>query len=210
MASTDDEQLESLAQWFRENGKALIAGIVIAVGGVFGWQQWGAYQERQAEAASAAYMQLLDARQTGADTDTVSRRARMLMEDYPRTAYAAMGAFHLASHLVDAGELEAAVQPLSWVVENVSDEGFRHVGRLRLAQVYIGKSDFNEALSILDVEATGSFTAEYAERRGDAYSGLGDTQAAVEAYDVAMGETASGERRRLIQRKRDDLTQGNA
>ncbi len=210
MASNDDEQLEALSQWFRENGKALIAGVVIAVGGVFGWQQWGAYQDRQMEAASATYMQLLDARHTGADTDTILRRARVLMDEYGGTPYAAMGAFHLATHLADAGELDAVAEPLSWVVQNADDEGFRHIARLRLAQAHIGSGSFEAALEVLRVEDTGTFAARYAERRGDAYRGLGEVDSALEAYDNALAEVDSQQRRQLIERKRDDLAQGNA
>ncbi|MCP1676358.1 putative negative regulator of RcsB-dependent stress response [Natronocella acetinitrilica] len=210
MAGTDDEQLEALSQWFRDNGKALIAGIVIAIGGVFGWQQWGAYQDRQMEAASSAYMHLLDARQSGADVDTLRRRAQLLKDDYARTPYAAMAAFQLATHLAEAGALDEAVVPLSWALENAQDDSFRHIARLRLATAHIGLGEFEDALAVLDVSDTASFSADYAERRGDAYRGLGDAAAAVDAYDAAMAATNSGERRRLIERKRDDIARGNA
>ena len=53
---TEEEQVERLKQWWKENGRSIIAGVVIGLG-VFGsWQGWRAYQIQQAEAAPRPMM----------------------------------------------------------------------------------------------------------------------------------------------------------
>lgn len=206
---SDDEQIEQLKQWFRENGKAIVAGVVIAVGGVVGWQQWNAYQDRQAEAASIAYLHLLEARQTEADQATVSRRGRSVMDDYSGTAYAAMAGLQLGEYHAARGELDEAREALQWVVDNARDSAFRHMARLRLAQALLAADAAEEALSLLDVDDQGEFRGQYQERMGDAYAALGRSDDAVAAYDAALGSQELGrERRDHIELKRNDLKRG--
>ena len=56
---TDQQQAEKLQRWWKENGAFVIAGLVIGIGGLFGWRQWEDYKLAQAENASAAYEQLV-------------------------------------------------------------------------------------------------------------------------------------------------------
>ena len=37
---TEEEQVEALKAWWRENGKSTVVAIAMAVMGVFGWQGW--------------------------------------------------------------------------------------------------------------------------------------------------------------------------
>lgn len=203
---SDDEQLEAIRNWLKENGKAMAAGAVIAIAGVIGWQQWGAHQERSAEAASIAYMQLIDARETGADPDTVERRGRAVMEDYQRSVYGSMAGLQLAEYQVERSSLEQAANALRWVVDNGVDESFRHVARLRLAQVLLGMDEPEQALAVLDVPDHGVYAVQYLEKRGDAYVASGDYRRARQAYDDALAtDGISSTRRALIRIKRDDL-----
>lgn len=210
MADTDSEQLDAIRDWLKENGKALVAGAAIAIAGVVGWQQWGAYQERTAEAASIAYAQLIDARETGADPETVERRGRALMEDHGGLVYAAMAGLQLADYHSDRDALNKAASALRWVVDNSTEEVFQHVARLRLAQVLISAQQHEEALAVLDVPATEAYESQYMERRGDVYAALGEYDRARQIYDQALEANAiNGTRRALIQLKRSDLAGEN-
>jgi len=206
VAETDDEQIEAIKAWLKENGKALIAGAVIAVSGVVGWQQWGAHQERNAEAASIAYMQLLDAKQTDADAETVERRGRAVMDDYSGNAYATMAALRLGEYHAHRDALEPAADALRWAMDNTTDTAFRHVARLRLAQVLLSQDKAGEAMALLDVSDTGTYTSFYMERRGDVHAAKGNVKEAIEAYDQALErDDVAGVRRELIRLKRSDL-----
>ncbi|MEX0729188.1 MAG: tetratricopeptide repeat protein [Aquisalimonadaceae bacterium] len=204
--NSDDEQLDVIRDWLKENGKAMVAGAVIAVAGVVGWQQWGAYQERAAESASIAYLQLIDARETGADPDTVDRRGRVVMDDHGRFVYAAMAGLQLADYHVGRGALDEAASALRWIVDNSDKDAFRHMARLRLAQVLIASDSHEEAMRVLDVPSMGSYRSQYLERRGDAHAALGRVEQAQEAYDQVLElEEVTNTRRTLIRLKRNDL-----
>lgn len=202
----DEEQIETVKAWLKENGRSLIAGAVLAVGGVVGWQQWGAQQERTAEAASVAYVQLLNARETGEGSETVSGLGWSVMEDYGSTIYATMAGMQLADHHVREDNLEEAGEALRWVMDNGSESGLRHLARLRLAQLLIAAGNHDEALATLDVSDMGQYRSQYLERRGDVLAALGQAENARVAYDEALEvEGISDTRRSLIRLKRNDL-----
>ncbi|MEX1237520.1 MAG: tetratricopeptide repeat protein, partial [Pseudomonadales bacterium] len=61
MAETDEEQIEAIKKWWDENGKSILIGIVLALGGVFGYQAWDNHVRETGEAASALYEDMLAA-----------------------------------------------------------------------------------------------------------------------------------------------------
>ena len=52
---TDDERVEDLKKWWKENGASIIVGIALGVMAIFGWRYWNSYRDAQAETASRAY-----------------------------------------------------------------------------------------------------------------------------------------------------------
>ncbi|MCK8515553.1 tetratricopeptide repeat protein [Methylonatrum kenyense] len=203
---TDEEQIDAVKAWLKENGRSLVAGAVLAVGGVVGWQQWGAHQERTAESASVAYVQLLNARETGETSDMVAELGWTVMEDYGRTIYATMAGMQLADFHVRQGDLAEAAEALRWVRDNGAESGLRHLARLRLAQVLMAAGDYDEALATVDVSDMGQYRSQYLERRGDVLAALGEIDDARSAYEEALDvEDISDTRRSLIRLKRNDL-----
>ncbi|MDN3517907.1 tetratricopeptide repeat protein [Aquisalimonas lutea] len=199
---SDEEQLEKLQNWWRENGRAVIAGVIIAVGGVVGWQQWGAYQERQAEAAASAYMQFMEARDTDTDAETVARRGERVMENHADSAYAAMAGLQLADYHISQDDPDAAAETLAWVTENAADKAFRDLARLRRAQVLYGQDRLDEALAVLEDADQGPYEGRYHELRGDIYAARGEAEQARSAYEAALGADGVPQMRRtLIERK---------
>ena len=58
---TDEQQADRAKQWLRENGVFIAAGVVIGLGGLFGWQQWQAYKMRIAGEASVVWEEMRSA-----------------------------------------------------------------------------------------------------------------------------------------------------
>ena len=56
--ATDEERVEELKKWWKENGKSVIFGIVLGLSILFGWRWWGDYQLNQSLQASTLYTQL--------------------------------------------------------------------------------------------------------------------------------------------------------
>ena len=58
---TEEQQVEALKEWWSENGRAVIAGVVLGVGVIGGWSLWQKRAESQAIAASDGYSLAMEA-----------------------------------------------------------------------------------------------------------------------------------------------------
>ena len=55
---TEEEQLEALKKWWKENGRSILLGLLLGVLIIAGWRGWQAYQANRAESASTLYEQM--------------------------------------------------------------------------------------------------------------------------------------------------------
>ncbi len=211
--TTEEEQVEALKKWWRESGTSILAGIVLAMGAIFGWQAWEKRQYEQAVAASAVFQQLGEAwealQQPGAPAQaaaTFTHLAQVLRDEHPGTAYAHMGALQMARYLVEKKDLQGAEEQLRWVLEQSAADAVAEVARLRIAQILLGREEYAAALALLDEQEPEYVAADWQELRGDLLIGLERREDAVAAYRKA-GElaSASGQRRPLLELKLDDL-----
>mgnify|MGYP001818474615 CR=1 FL=1 len=92
---TEEEQVEKLKAWLKENGLSIVLGIVVGVGGIGGYNYWTHLQETTAAEASAQYSNLMEALQAGND-EQVQQRADTLLADYSSTEYAVLARLALA------------------------------------------------------------------------------------------------------------------
>ena len=92
---TEEQQIEALKKWWKENGSSIITGLLLGLAILFGAKSWFAYQERTAENASNIYATLMTALNSG-DYGVVTQKAGMLIADYSGTPYASMAALAVA------------------------------------------------------------------------------------------------------------------
>lgn len=206
MSHFDDEaQAADLKKWISENWTALVAGLVIGLGAIFGWEGWQRYQAQQAAQASQIFEDMKEA-YAGSKADEAQKLGERLLTDYAGTPYSAAAALKLAAVAVEADKLEEASARLSWVVANSSDEGLRQLARLRHARVLWAQNKLDEALAQINTEP-GAYAALYEELRGDIKLTQGDRAAARAAYQKALAAAEANDRasRESIQRKLDDL-----
>jgi len=183
--SSDEEALEAVKQWWKDNGAFVVAGLVIGVALIGGWRFWQASQDSQAASAANLYQQVAMAAE-GRDYQQSAALVDELRSDYGRTAYAAHASLRLAALAVDIGELDEAVELLQWSVENARDAELVKLARVRLARVHVARGDSDAALAVLDGGDPGRFEPLYQEARGDALVAAGDPVAAREAYRRAL------------------------
>ncbi|EPC01922.1 hypothetical protein L861_19930 [Litchfieldella anticariensis FP35 = DSM 16096] len=187
---TEEEQLEAIKRWWKENGKSLIAGVVIAAAGVLGWNAWKDYQANQAEAASMRYQQLISiVGQNELAADNRSRAQELIGEitdNHGDTLYADLAGLIEARLAVSDNDRAAAQAALGDVIENTPREYIRSLARLRLARLQLATDDPEAALATLDEEITSSLEAQRADIRGDAYLKLERDEDARDAYRQAM------------------------
>ena len=99
----------------------------------------------------ALYESLARAAQAG-DAKALRDAAGSLIESYPRTLYASMGALVAARFHFDRNDLKAAKAQLQWVIERSPSDDFRDLARLRLAAVLLDEKAHDEALKLLDAK----------------------------------------------------------
>ena len=201
---TDDEQVEKLKKWWEENGRAVIAGVIIGVGGLFGYRYWIDYQEATAEAASAHFMQMLKALESS-DSAGVVERADTLISDYSGTEYATLARFALAKSLVEGEKYEQAQIQLEQIIGSVGDAPLGFLARKRLASVQLQLAQPEQALTTLSVEFPAAFSAGVDELKGDIFSKQGKLDEAANAYRRALSATPGPANGEYLRQKLDDL-----
>lgn len=196
---SDEEQIEALKKWWRENGTSTIIGIALAVAAVFGWQGWQKQQQQAAYSASMVYQQLTDivagdiSPLTDEQKSTAKHLSETLKQDYSGSAYATFAAWYKAKLAVTEGDLEAAEAELRWALTQLDQPEITAQTNLRLARVLTAKKQYDDALSLLANEPLG-FTAQYQELRGDIFLQQGDAVQAKAAYEMAKASNALAER----------------
>ena len=96
---TEEEQVEALRRWWQENGRSIIAAVIIALAASFSWQTWESSQEGHQEEASTVYEAML--RAIGIGEASVNAQmgvnlAEQLKQNFDGTIYAQFAALHLA------------------------------------------------------------------------------------------------------------------
>jgi len=202
---SEEQQVEALKKWWRENGRFVIAGLVVGAVAVFGWRGWVSHQQERAAAAAAQQTELYAALQAG-DTEKVQSLSAALLAQYADTPSAVHAALALAKVAVDKQDYAAAQEHLQWVLDNAADEPLQLIARLRLARVLLAQDDAAAALQKLGLAEPGEFAGLYAEARGDAYVALGDAAMARAAYEEALAalEPGVGDRS-LLEMKLNEL-----
>ena len=201
---TDEEQLEAIKKWWAENGRAVIVGVLLGLGGIFGWRGWVNYEQGRAEAASAMYEEVMRAVEAP-DPATVQETGQRLMTEYDDTPYAALAALARAKASVGAGDLDTAAEVLSWAVDNAGDEDVANVARLRLARVQYARNRLDEALATLGSAFPKSYQALVEELRGDILADQGQVDAARAAYRKALEDPRAVVDRGVLEMKLNDL-----
>ncbi|WP_051234920.1 YfgM family protein [Marinimicrobium agarilyticum] len=217
---TEEEQLEALKRWWKENGKWVVTAVVVAVGGYFGWTTYQDQQLAKATSGSALYSELLDTLRVQSG-EAISDEARaevaelvsQLKENHADSAYGINAALIHAGQAVKDGDLETAESELRWVLDQQPSEETRQLAQVRLARVIAAQGELDDALAALEAgNPSKAMQAEYAEVRGDILSQQGNTDGAIEAYQSALEslDMQQQNRQRLLQMKLDNLQPATA
>lgn len=207
---TEEEQVEALKKWWRENGSSTLLAIALGLALVFGWQAWRDNSVAKQEAASAVYQNLLAAVQgnngemSTEQTATAKHLIGTLREDYAGSAYASYAALFEARFAVAEKDYAAAEQALRAVIDANATEELVQIATLRLARVLAADGRSDDALALLSANPTG-FGAAFAEARGDIHLLAGNQDLAREAYEQAQAEGGDGMRNPLLAMKLAEL-----
>lgn len=178
----DEADLEALKRWWDENGKGIIAAVVVAVSGTVGWNWYQGASVAKTEAASDLYATMLAIQVEGGDTETLVALSAQLKAEHSGSNYARFGAMLEARVAVEANDLDAAESALRWALaagDTRSDIG--QLIQLRLARVIAAQGKETEALAILS-QGSEAYPVAYAQARGDIHLAAGRADDALAAY----------------------------
>ncbi len=197
---SEEQQVEAIKDWWKENGKAVIVGAVIGLGGLFGWRFYQGSVIEAKEATSNEYTQAIQALSSqGADA---SSDVQNFIDSNKETEYAVLAAMQLAKVQVEAGNLDEALAQLEWAKTSTDDAALRPVITFRVARLHAEQGDYDAALSDLTDIKEETWAGRVAELRGDISLRKGDTAAAYAAYTEAQQTNDASQ---ALQMKLDDL-----
>lgn len=203
---TDEQQAERARQWVRENGVFIAAGVVLGLAGLFGWQQWEAYRIRVSGEASVVWEQMRSAI-NGERFNEATDLMAVLESDYSSTPYFDQARLAMAQTHMDRNSPAEALSELEAVATGGSDPQLKRVAKLRMAQVLIYQSEYDEALRVLGEPGAGAFAGLYHDLRGDALFAQGKLEAAADEYRLALqNDSADAIDRSFVQMKLDDVS----
>jgi len=186
------EQGEIVKKWLRENGSAIVMGLVIAFGGLFGFKQWQSWQESNRQSAATEF-EVMDQLLTAGQLDAAMANFQNLKDDHAGSPYTSMAALKMARARVVANQSDLAVSLYEFVIENGRPTALTVVARERLARVLLDQGKAEEALLVLDGAAdTRGFESRFAEVRGDIHYALGHKDEAAAAYREALTQLEDG------------------
>ena len=201
---TEEEQVEKLKGWLKENGLSIVFGIVIGVGGIAGYKYWVQVQETTAAEASGHFTQMIDAL-SASNAEDLQAHADILIAEHASTDYALMAHLALARQHVANAEFEQAEVALQQVVGSAGQRPLAYVARTRLAAVQLQTGQYDQAMSTLAVQFPDEFAALANELRGDILAQQGKDSEAIEAYRKAQSSEPAPANVEFLQRKLNDL-----
>ncbi|CAM3868549.1 tetratricopeptide repeat protein [Vreelandella rituensis] len=207
---TEEEQLDAIKRWWKENGTSLIVGVALTAAGIFGWNAWETHQENQAQTASLRYQQLTNLSAADElDEEALSEARRLVSEitdNHADTLYAEMALLLDANMAAQQGDLETTRTVLEQVIADSSRPYVKSLAWLRLARAELADGNPERALELLDEPISDSLAAQRANVRGDAYFALNREDDARNAWNEALNLAENQEQPLYgVQFKLDDL-----
>lgn len=187
---TDEEKVEAIKKWWKENGFSVIAGVAIGLGAIFGYRAWVNYADSVGQQASAAFEQLL-ASANGDDTASTIKQSELLAEEYSSTAYATLAKLVAARTELQTGNMAGARAALEQAIVDSPDPAITRIAALRLARILIAEGDLAAASTLTTkYDDAPSFAGAFAAVRGDMATAEDRMEDARAAYEQAIAAGA--------------------
>jgi len=197
IATTEDEQLEQLKSWWKENRTSIISGVIIALVVVFSWKGYKSYKLNYQLEARTAYIQLL--------SETSQSNFNKLKNNYANSSYLIFAKLLMAKKYFEDKKYSDALTLLNEVKEN-EDPNLQHISRLRIATIYITQKKYQQALDTLnEVIDAKSFITQYESLKGDVLVYQNKIPQAKTHYQLAIKNAKNDTIKSINQLKLNDI-----
>lgn len=201
----EQEQVDALKAWWKENGKWLLIVALIALLGFAAIQFWKGHQAKQAAEAATLYSEVFNQLASN-DPKRINDAVDALVDKYSRTAYAPRAQLLAVQVNMQVRDFARVKSQLQWVIDHASESGLQDTARLKFASLLLDEKDYAGAMKLLEATHAGAFVGLYADLKGDVLSAQGKNDEARAAYKEALEKTdAKSVYRNLIQMKLDAL-----
>jgi len=202
--STEEQQVEAIKRFIKENGLSILAGLVLGFGGLYGWRYYQSSQLEQAMNQSQAYSKLAEqAAGDAASADTV-KQLQSFADANKDSSYALLASFVAAKEAVAEKDYATAAKSLNFVISSAKQPEMKALAQLRLARVQLEQKDHAAALTTLAATMPEAFKAQQEELKGDALLASGDAAKAKTAYQSAIAASVAGQNP-ILKVKLDEL-----
>ena len=201
---TEEQQVEAIKGFWKENGTAVIAGLALGFAGFIGFNYYKDAQLASEVATSDAYQTVMES--AGKGTELFSASATKFITENKESSYAALTALALAKETAAHKDWPEVAKHLTTAIDSATNQGVKAIASIRLARVQIQLEQYTEALATLSVTLPESFKSAIEETKGDAYFKQGKADLARDSYQKALdveGQTNNG----ALQMKLNDLAQ---
>ena len=196
--STEEEQVDQIKKWWNSNVKQIIAGAVIGLAGVWGWNTYSDYQDNQSLNARSLYLSY------ASDSNNLGAYDK-LTTDFSSSSYSDQAILLMAKYLFDAGSYTEALGVIKPLTNNPISV-VATTSTLRVASIYLQLGQHDQALSILEGQSEDGFSGLIYNLKGDIYLDLGNRAEAQKFYGLAIDNVSDNSNlSQLIQIKLDDL-----
>jgi predicted negative regulator of RcsB-dependent stress response len=190
---TDQQQAEIVKKWLKDNGLSILISIALGISGYFGLQYYQQDKLRGYENASRLYAEI----EFALKQQRMSQAQNLLLEmdnSFSGSPYQYQSHLALAKLYMDSLDYDNAIIQLEFIIDNASDESFRHIARLRIARIMVEQNQFDEALLLLDSISSvpKAYAPYYQSIKGDIYASQGLLDKAKTAYSMALESLEPG------------------
>ena len=196
--NTEEEQVEQIKKWWNSNGKQIIAGAVIGLAGIWGWNTYSDYQDKQSLNARSLYLSY------ASDSNNLGAYDK-LTTDFSSSSYSDQAILLMAKYLFDARNYTQALGVIKPLINNPSSV-IANTAALRAASIHLQLGQHDQALLILEGQSEDGFSGLIYNLMGDIYIDIGNRAEAQKYYSLSIDNVAENSNlSQLIQIKLDDL-----
>ena len=179
---TEEQQIEAIKRFWKENGTVIILGAVLGLGGLWGWRYYNDSMIATKESASQAYTASITEFAESEDSQVLSQ----FVSENKDTGYAPLAAMIVAQQAVLEDDFETAKEQLEIAATGSSEVA--DVAKLRLAKIHLQLAEYSQAVAQLDAVSAPAFSDQVNELKGDVYYAQGQFDQAKTSYNLALAE----------------------
>ncbi|WP_410687609.1 YfgM family protein [Avibacterium paragallinarum] len=185
----EEQELNEIKNWWKENGKMVIAIFVLAFAGVFGWRYWQSHQIAQSQQRSLQYEQIVQ--QFQEDKGKI-QDIEQFVQNNSKTAYAVFTLLDAAAVSVQNQDFSQAENLLKQALLNSDDDILQSLVSLRLALVQFQLKKFNDSMQTLNsIKSNSSWDSSVLLLKGDIQFALGEKEEAKTTFQEGLKKADS-------------------